>query len=77
MCLAVPGKILEIRDQAGTKVAVVDLGGVIRDVNLAMVPDAAVGDYLVAHSGFAVRRMSEAEAVETSRLLDEIGDAAG
>lgn len=76
MCLAVPGRVLEIKDQQGTRVAVVDLGGVVRDVNLAMVPDVAVGDYLVAHSGFAVRRMSEAEALETARLLDEMDEAA-
>jgi hydrogenase expression/formation protein HypC len=76
MCLAVPGRVLEIKDQQGTRVAVVDLGGVVRDVNLAMVPDVAAGDYLVAHSGFAVRRMSEAEALETARLLDEMGEAA-
>jgi len=74
MCLAVPGRILEIKDMQSTKVAVVDLGGVVRDVNLAMVPDAAVGDYLVAHSGFAVRRMSESEALETARLLDEMSE---
>jgi hydrogenase expression/formation protein HypC len=74
MCLAVPGQILEIKQVQGTKVAVVDLGGVVRDVNLAMVPDATVGDFLVAHSGFAVRRMSETEARETAALLDEMSE---
>ena len=74
MCLALPGQILEIKDVQGTKVAVVDLGGVVRDVNLAMVPDAAVGDHLLAHSGFAVRRMSEVEARETAALLEEMSE---
>ena len=74
MCLALPGLILEIKDVQGTKVAVVDLGGVVRDVNLAMVPAAAVGDYLVAHSGFAVRRLSESEARETAALLEEMSE---
>jgi len=54
--------------------AKVDFGGVTREACLAYVPEAAVGDYTVIHVGFAISQISEEEALETLRLLDEIAD---
>jgi len=74
MCLGVPGKIVEIYEVGGLKMGKVDFGGVTREACLAYVPEAAVGDYTVIHVGFAISQISEEEALETLRLLDEIAD---
>jgi hydrogenase expression/formation protein HypC len=74
MCLAVPGKITEIYDSAGLRMGKVDFGGVVREVCLAYVPEAQVGEYTVIHVGFAISRLSEAEALESLALLNEIAD---
>ena len=72
MCLAVPGKIIEIYENAGLLMGKIDFGGVIREACLAYVPDAKVGDYTIIHVGFALNLLDEAEALETLRLFDEI-----
>jgi len=72
MCLAVPGKIVEIYNAGGLKMAKVDFGGVTREACLEYVPDAQVGDYTVIHVGFAINRLDEAEAKESLDLLQEI-----
>ena len=60
MCLAIPGRIVEIIDGEGLeRRARIDTGGKEREVSLGMVPDAHVGDYLVSHSGFALRVVPE------------------
>ena len=74
MCLAVPGKIIEIYDANGFKMGKVDFGGVYREACLAYVPDARVGDYTVIHVGFALSRLDEQEAQESLALLKEIGN---
>ena len=66
MCLAVPGKVLEIH---GDK-AKIDYGGVVRDANISLVP-AKVGDYVVVHAGFAIEIMDEEEAKQVIELWDE------
>lgn len=73
MCLAIPGRVLEIDDSGFMRMAKVDFGGVVREVCLAYVPEAQVGDYVIVHTGFAISRVDEAEAQETLRLLGEIG----
>jgi hydrogenase expression/formation protein HypC len=73
MCLAVPGKIVEIADGA----ARVDFGGVQREAGLDALPDAAVGDYVLVHAGYAIARLDEDEALETIRLLREAGALEG
>ena len=73
MCLAVPGKILEIDEANPMRMAKVDFGGIVRDVSLAYVPDTRVGDYVVVHAGFAISQLDEEEALETFKLLEEIG----
>ncbi len=72
MCLAIPGKIVEIVS-AENQLAKVDVGGVRRNVNIGMLDDVIVGDYVLIHVGFAMTKIDEKEAAETLRILDEIG----
>jgi hydrogenase expression/formation protein HypC len=74
VCLAVPGRVIRLESRDGGVVAEVDFGNAVREVNLALVPDAAVGDFVVVHSGLAVRRMSPSEAEAVTRLLAEAFD---
>ena len=75
MCLAIPGKIVEIVD-VENHIAKVDVGGVRRNVNVGMLDEeeARVGDYVLIHVGFAMSRIDEREAEETLRVLKEIGE---
>ncbi|HKQ76512.1 MAG TPA: HypC/HybG/HupF family hydrogenase formation chaperone [Blastocatellia bacterium] len=72
MCLAIPGRIVEIVDEANG-VAKVDVSGVRRNVNVALLDDAGVGDYVLIHVGFALSKVDEKEAEETLRALRELG----
>ena len=73
MCLGIPGRIVEIRDDLGLPMGVVDFGGVRRDVCLAYVADEVkVGDYAVIHVGFAISKVDEAEAKRTFEVLKEM-----
>ncbi|MGE2734092.1 HypC/HybG/HupF family hydrogenase formation chaperone [Mycolicibacterium vaccae] len=73
MCLAVPGRILEIEERDGTLMSVVDFGGVRKDVCLQYIPDAEVGQYVVVHVGFAIQRLDEASAVRTLAEFERLG----
>lgn len=72
MCLAIPGKILEIFERENTRMGTVDFNGVEMDVCLEAVPDAEVGSYVIVHAGFAISTLSEAEAQETLDILAQI-----
>jgi len=72
MCLAVPGKIIEIYENAGLMMGKIDFNGVNREACLTYVPEAKVGDYTIIHVGFALNLLDEAEALETLQLFDEI-----
>jgi len=72
MCLAVPGKIIEIYEQGDLHMAKVDFGGISREVCLNYVPEAKVGEYCVIHVGFAISLLDEKEAMETLDLLKQI-----
>lgn len=72
MCLGVPGKIMEIFESNGLKMAKADFGGVVREACLEYVPEARVGDYTVIHVGFAISLLNEKEAQETLDLLKQI-----
>jgi hydrogenase expression/formation protein HypC len=72
MCLAIPGKIIEIVDSTN-HLAKVDVGGVKRNVNIGMLDDVVVGDYVLIHVGFAMSKVDEKEAEETLRLLQDLG----
>jgi len=74
MCLAVPGKIVEINEHDGLQMARVDFGGIFREACLDYVPEAKVGDYCVIHVGFAISLLSEKEAMETLELLNQISN---
>ena len=77
MCLAVPGKIMEVDDQvAGPRMGVVSFGGIRKQICLAYVPEAVVGDYVLAHVGFALNVIDEKEAQEVFKLLEEMGELA-
>ena len=79
MCLGIPGQLVEIVDVAG-KLALVDVGGVRREVNIAFIVDAdhpvaaCVGDWVLVHVGFAMVRIDEDEAAATLALLREMGE---
>ena len=73
MCLAIPGKILEIQEAGEMRTARVQFGGIVRQVSLIFVPDAGVGDYVMVHVGFAISRVDAAEAERTYKLLEEMG----
>jgi hydrogenase expression/formation protein HypC len=74
MCLGVPGKIIEIYEQDGLRMAKVDFGGIFREACLDYVPEANVGDYCVIHVGFAISLLNEEEALETLDLLKQISN---
>lgn len=73
MCLGIPGRIIEVQEGGLMRMGKVDFGGVARQVCLAYVPEAQVGDYVIVHVGFAISRLEEAEARETLQLLAEAG----
>ena len=79
MCLGIPGQIVEISDLA-KKLALVNVGGVKRQVNIACIVDdqhpveTCVGDWVLVHVGFAMNRINEQEAMETLQLLEEIAE---
>jgi hydrogenase expression/formation protein HypC len=73
MCLGVPGQIREIRDERGTSMATVDFGGVTKDICLAFVPEAEVGEYTIVHAGFAITLLDEESAQETLALMRSAG----
>jgi hydrogenase expression/formation protein HypC len=77
MCLAVPGKIIEMEQGAPSRFAKVDFGGVTRRACLDFVPEANVGDYVIVHVGFALSRVEEQEALRTLEILQRMGELAG
>jgi hydrogenase expression/formation protein HypC len=72
MCLAVPGKLLEILEEPDVRMGRVSFEGVVRRVCLDCVPDAVPGDYVLVHVGFALSRIDEAEARKIFELLKEL-----
>ena len=73
MCLGIPGRIVEIRDDGGFPMGVVDFGGVRREVCLAyLAGEVDVGDYAIVHVGFAISKVDEEEARRTFEVLREM-----
>lgn len=72
MCLGVPGRIVEVHEGGLMRMGRVDFGGITREVCLAYVPEAQVGDWVIVHVGFAISRLEEEEALETLQLLGEV-----
>ena len=71
MCLGVPAKVVERNGDA----AIVELGGVRREISLMLLDGISVGEWVIVHAGFAIERLSEEEAEQTLSLLREIADA--
>jgi hydrogenase expression/formation protein HypC len=72
MCLGVPGRIVEVQEDGLMRMGRVDFGGITRQVCLAYVPEAQVGDWVIVHVGFAISRLEEEEALEALQLLGEV-----
>jgi hydrogenase expression/formation protein HypC len=73
MCLAVPGKIVDVWEEQGTRMATVDFDGIRKEICLAYLPDAEVGDYAIVHVGFAISKVDEGSARETLQMFRELG----
>ena len=72
MCLAIPSKIVDINENG---IATIDVDGVRRTTSLLLLEDAAVGDYVIVHAGFAISKVDEAAAMESLRYLKEAAAA--
>ncbi|HEX4077131.1 MAG TPA: HypC/HybG/HupF family hydrogenase formation chaperone [Candidatus Acidoferrales bacterium] len=73
MCLAIPGKIVSSQVSNGIRVGRVQFGGITRETCLDFVPEAAVGDYVIVHVGFAISRVDREEAERSYELLESMG----
>ena len=74
MCLAVPGKIISIEGEDLARTARVSFGGIVKQVSLAYVPEAEVGDYAIVHVGFAISLLDEHEALRSLEYLRQMGE---
>jgi hydrogenase expression/formation protein HypC len=75
MCLAVPGRIMDITETSPlSRVGRVAFGGITKDVNLTFVPQASIGDYVIVHVGVALNTIDESEAKRVFAYLDELGE---
>jgi hydrogenase expression/formation protein HypC len=72
MCLAIPGKLIEITSDHGIRTGRVNFGGIVKQVCLEYTPDADPGDYVLVHVGFALSKVEEAEAARTYKALQEL-----
>lgn len=79
MCLGIPGQVVAISD-AENKLALVEIGGIRREINLACIVDEdhrvedCVGDWVLVHVGFAMSRIDETQAAETLQILTQLGE---
>lgn len=74
MCLAIPGRIIEIYEVAGLQMGKVDFGGIVKEACFAYLDEPEVGDYTMIHVGFAISKVDEEEAFRTLELLREMGE---
>ncbi len=71
MCLGVPMKVVEIKDE---NTALVDMGGSLLEISIVFTPEVKVGDYVIVHAGFSISILSEEEAKEIKALLEDINE---
>ena len=71
MCLAIPVEVVEILD---SDMAIADIGGVRKEINVALIEDLAVGDYVILHVGYALNKIDPEEARKTLELFAELGE---
>lgn len=74
MCLAIPGKIVSMTGEDLLRTGRISFGGVMKEVNLAYVPEARIGDFVLVHVGFALTVLDEAEAARTLDYLKQMSD---
>jgi hydrogenase expression/formation protein HypC len=72
MCLGVPGKVIELYETNGMKMAKIDFGGVVKEACMEYLPEVKLGDYTIIHVGFGLSILDEQEAMETMDLLKQI-----
>lgn len=72
MCVAVPMKVISRKEFSG----IAEIGGVKKEINFMMLPEAQTGDYVIVHAGFAIQRLNEEEAHKTLELFREMADLA-
>ncbi len=72
MCVAVPGKVMEIFENGPLEMAKIDYGGVTKEACIAWVPQVKIGDYVIIHAGFALNIVDEEEALKTLELMQEV-----
>lgn len=72
MCLAIPARVVELPSE---DTAIIDVGGVRKDVSLALIDDVAIGDYVIVHVGFAINKLNPEEAEKTLALFAEMREA--
>lgn len=76
MCLAIPGKVIEVTEENGIQMGRIDYAGTINSACLAYVPEVKIGQYVIVHAGFALSIVDEEEAKKTLELFDEMTDKA-
>jgi hydrogenase expression/formation protein HypC len=74
MCLAIPGKVLEINASISPIMGKVSFGGIKKDVCLELVPEVKIGNYVIVHVGFALSQMDEEEAQETLKMIEQMNE---
>ena len=74
MCLAVPGRILEVYQEEGLKMGRIDFAGTVNRACLDFVPEAGTGQYVIVHAGFAISMLNEEEAQESLKALKELAE---
>ncbi len=72
MCLAIPGKIVELNEKNGVRMSKVDFGGITRQACMEYVPEARIGEYVLVHVGFAIGKVDADEAARTYEYLAEM-----
>jgi len=75
MCLAVPGRIIEIAGADIERTAKVEFGGVVKQISLAVLPEACPGDYVIVHAGVAISRINEDEAKRVFKFMEQAAAA--
>jgi len=73
MCLGIPGEIMAVREESGMTFGKVKFGGITREVCLSCIPDAAVGEFVLVHVGFAIAKVDRVEAARAYETLEELG----
>ena len=78
MCLAIPGRIVSLTgEEPLSRKGRVDFGGVVKEVSLAFVPDAGMGQFVLVHAGVAISVVDAQAAIETLQLIDQLGEPGG